>query len=136
MLETDDHSLLGTSGSGPIQLPTDTPDFTPGAMDFTNPRSGKPYFDTSLFSPEGLGQVGTSSRRFFHGPGINNWDIALQKDTRLTETMNLQFRTEFFNAFNHAQFGLPDGNVNDATFGLVSTADAPRILQFGLKLLF
>jgi hypothetical protein len=50
--------------------------------------------------------------------------------------MNLQFRTEFFNAFNHAQFGLPDGNVNDATFGLVSTADAPRILQFGLKLLF
>jgi hypothetical protein len=136
MLETDDRSLLGTSGSGPIQLPTDTPDFTSGALHFTNPRSGKPYFNPSLFSPENLGQLGTSSRRFFHGPGINNWDIAMQKDTQLTETMNLEFRTEFFNAFNHAQFGLPDGNINDATFGLVSTANPPRIMQLSLKLLF
>jgi hypothetical protein len=136
LLETDDRSLLGTSGSGPIQLPVDTPDFAGGSLDFTNPRSGKPYFNTSLFSLEPLGQLGDAPRRFFHGPGINNWDISIQKDTTITEGKVLQFRSEFFNAFNHAQFGMPDGNVNDATFGLVTTANPPRILQFGLKLLF
>jgi hypothetical protein len=137
MLETDDQSLLGTSGSGPIQLPTDTPDYTPGPLGFTNPRSGQPYFNTSLFSFENLGQLGTSSRRFFHGPGINNWDISILKDTHLTERFNLQFRTEFFNAFNHAQFGMPDGNINDkSTFGEVNSAAQPRIMQFALKLQF
>jgi hypothetical protein len=136
MLETNDNSLLGTAGSGPIQLPTDTPNFAGGSLAFSNPRSGKPYFNTSLFSLESLGQLGNASRRFFHGPGINNWDISILKDTHLTERFNLQFRSEFFNAFNHAQFGLPDGNINDATFGLVTTANPGRIMQFGLKLLF
>jgi hypothetical protein len=137
MLETDDNSLLGTAGSGPIQLPIDTPNFSGGSLHFTDPRSGQAYFNTSLFSPEQLGHLGTVSRRFFHGPGINNWDISIQKDTSITERTTLQFRTEFFNAFNHAQFGLPDGNINDATFGLVqSVGQGPRIMQFGLKLLF
>ncbi|HZT69053.1 MAG TPA: carboxypeptidase regulatory-like domain-containing protein [Terriglobia bacterium] len=137
LLETDDRSLLGTSGSGPIQLPIDTPNFAGGSLHFTDPRSGQPYFNTSLFSLEPLGQLGNASRRLFHGPGINNWDISIQKDTSITERTTLQFRTEFFNAFNHAQFGLPDGNINDATFGLVqSVGQGPRIMQFGLKLLF
>lgn len=137
LLETDDNSLLGTSGSGPIQLPIDTPDFTPGPLNFTNPRSGQPYFNTSLFTPEPLGQLGTAPRRFFHGPGINNWDIAIEKDTKITETVNLQFRSEFFNAFNHTQFGQPDGKINDGpSFGVVGSAGLPRIMQFALKLQF
>ncbi len=136
LLETDDRSLLGTSGSGPIQLPYDSPEYDGGPLRFTNPRSGQPYFDTSDFSAEPLGQLGNSPRRFFHGPGINNWDISIQKDTKITESKTLQIRSEFFNAWNHAQFGMPDGNFNDATFGLVTTANAPRILQFGAKFLF
>jgi len=136
MLETDDNSLLGTSGSGPIQLPIDTPNFSGGTLHFTNPRSLQPYFNTSLFTQEPLGHLGTASRRFFHGPGTNNWDITVEKDTAITERMNLQFRSEFFNAFNHAQFGLPDGNFNDSSFGLVQSAAAPRILQLAMKLVF
>lgn len=136
LLETDDNSLLGTSGSGPIQLPIDTPNFAGGALHFTNPRSLQPYFNTTLFSQEPLGQLGSASRRFFHGPGINNWDITVEKDTALTEKMNLQFRSEFFNAFNHAQFGGPDGNFNDSSFGLVQSANAPRIMQLAMKLVF
>jgi hypothetical protein len=135
MLETDDNSLLGTSGSGPIQLPIDTPNFTPGDLHFTNPRSDLPYFNTSLFSQENEGQLGTARRRFFHGPGINNWDIAIQKDTRLFENVNFQFRAEFFNAFNHAQFNTPSGNF-DGSFGLVSSAGLPRIVQFAAKFIF
>lgn len=139
MLETDDNSLLGTNGSGPIQLPIDTPNFAGGSLHFTNPRSLQPYFNTSLFSLETLGQLGTSSRRFFHGPGFNNWDITVEKDTALTEQMNLQFRAEFFNAFNHAQFGGPDGNIKDGGFGLVQSVQSingARILQFAMKLVF
>jgi hypothetical protein len=146
LIETDDNSLLGTSSAGAIGLPVDTPNYTPGSLAISDPRSGKPYFDTTLFSPEGLGTLGNSRRRFFAGPGLNNWDIALLKDTAVTEGVNAEFRVELFNAFNHAQFGQPDGNVNDpltqnATgqftgFGIVSTANPPRIMQLSLKLLF
>jgi hypothetical protein len=137
--ESDDNSLLGTAGAGAISLPVDTPNYTPGSLHITDPRSGLPYFDTSLFSPETLGQLGTSRRRFFAAPGLNNWDVAILKDTAIREQMNLEFRAEFFNAFNHAQFGQPDGNVDDQatnTFGLITSANPPRIMQFSLKLLF
>jgi len=136
LTETDDNSLLGTSSAGAISLPVDTPNFTSGSLNISDPRSQKPYFNTSLFSVEDLGTLGTARRRFFSGPGLNNWDIALLKDTLIKEGVNLEFRTELFNAFNHAQFLLPDGNVNSATFGRVQTANSPRIMQLSLKLLF
>ena len=91
----------------------------------------------AVFSQEQIGQLGTSSRRFFSGPGINNWDIALLKDTTITESTTLQFRAELFNAFNHAQFGLPNGNIDaGSSFGIVTTANPPRIMQLSMKFLF
>ena len=136
LLETDDNSLLGTSSAGAISLPVDTPNFTPGSLNISDPRSGKPYFNTALFSQEALGTLGTSRRRFFSGPGLNNWDIAFLKDTMIKEGFNAEFRAELFNAFNHAQFQTPDGNVNSASFGFVTNANPPRIMQLSLKLLF
>ena len=148
LTETDDRSLLGTSSAGAIGLPIDTPNYTPGSLNISDVRSGtKPFFNTDLFSQEELGQLGNSSRRFFSGPGLNNWDIALLKDTAITETVKLQFRVELFNAFNHTQFGQPDGNISDAQgisedtgrltgFGTIQNANPPRIVQLSLKLLF
>ena len=133
--EQDDNSLLGTGGSG-IGGDVDEPDYTPGNLNRTNPRSGLPYFNTSLFSTEALGQFGTASRRFFHGPGLNNFDMALAKDLRLTESKSLEFRAEWFNIFNHAQFETPNGNINSGAFGLVTAAYAPRIGQLALKFNF
>jgi hypothetical protein len=133
--EDDDNSLLGTSGSG-IGGGVDVPDFTPGNLNITNPRTGRPYFNTSLFSRESLGQFGTASRRFFHGPGENNFDMALLNNFHLTESKTLEFRAEFFNIFNHAQFGQPEGLINSGTFGLVTSALAPRIVQLALKFYF
>ena len=104
ILEPDDHSLLGTGQSGQGN-PIDEPNYTPGNLNFTNPRTGLAYFNTSLFSEDPVGQLGNANRRFFTGPGWNNWDMALVKDLRLTETKSLQFRGEFFNTFNHTQFG-------------------------------
>ena len=155
LVETDDASLLGTSGAGAISLPIDTPNFAGGSVHVGDPRQATvPYFDTSRFSAEGdvvndtnLGLLGNSRRRFFSGPGLNNWDMALLKDTMIKEGVNLEFRAELFNAFNHAQFNLPDGNITDSQsispdtgrlqgFGTISSANPPRIMQLSLKLLF
>ncbi|MGA8593845.1 MAG: TonB-dependent receptor [Bryobacteraceae bacterium] len=136
LTETDDRSLLGTSFTGPNGNEVDTPNYTPGNLDFKNPRSGQPYFNTSLFSPEPLGQLGTANKRFFHGPGIDNWDMALLKDINLAESKIIQLRFEFFNVFNHAQFMNPSGNINNGTFGYVTQARDPRIGQVALKFLF
>ncbi len=136
LTESDDNSLLGTNYTGPNGNGVDTPNYTPGNLQFNNPRSGLPYFNTSLFSKEGLGQLGTANKRFFHGPGIANWDMALLKDTHLTENKLLQFRFEFFNIFNHAQFLNPPGDILNGSFGYVTQAADPRIGQVALKLVF
>jgi Carboxypeptidase regulatory-like domain len=136
LIESDDNSLLGTFFTGPIPLPIDTPNVTGASLSIGDPRKG-PYFNPAAFVPETIGQLGNSRRRFFHGPGINNWDTALLKDTNITERLNLQFRAEFFNLFNHAQFTNVQGNINAGTaFGKAQQALAPRIGQLSLKLNF
>jgi hypothetical protein len=62
--------------------------------------------------------------------------MSLIKQTKFTETKSLQFRFELFNAFNHAQFLNPPGNVNNGSFGVVSQSRVPRIGQAALKFLF
>ena len=136
LYEMDDRSLLGTAYSGPLPIAIDTPNYSGGAVHFNDPRTGQPYFDVSQFSQETLGQLGTARRRFFHGPGINNWDMAFIKDTGLTERMKLQFRAEFYNIFNHTQFANVQGNFNATNFGAATATQPPRIGQLSLKLLF
>ncbi|MEK7406186.1 MAG: hypothetical protein AAB225_13860 [Acidobacteriota bacterium] len=81
----------------------------------------------------------TFSTRFsgVRGNGLNNWDISLVKNTGIAERARLQFRTEFINAFNHAQFSNPNTTPTSSSFGRVtSTSQWPRTIQFALKLLF
>jgi hypothetical protein len=72
--------------------------------------------------------------------GVNNWDFAVFKTTNFGERYNVQFRAEFFNLFNRAQFGAPNGTCcieNNASFGIVNnTVGNPRLIQFGLKFYF
>jgi len=58
------------------------------------------------------------------------------KNTRIGEKVNTQFRTEFFNAFNHPQWNPPNRFIDQAGFGVISSARDPRIIQFGLKLIY
>jgi hypothetical protein len=147
LVETDDWSLLGTSFGGPIILAVDTPNLVAPVHILDPRKSGGLYFDPSSFAGSALGQEGDTTRRFFHGPGVNNWDMALVKNTPLSERVDLQFRAELFNVFNHAQFLAPSGisgYSNDptnrvsttASFGQVAGAAAPRIGQLSLKLSF
>ena len=131
MYETDDRGLVGEFFGN-----LDTPLYNGAKLNITNPRSGQPYFNTSAFSLETLGVLNTTHRRFFHGPGINNFDLSLLKDTRISERISAQFRAEFFNVFNHAQFINPSGNISSTSFGMVLSARDPRIGQVALKILF
>jgi hypothetical protein len=135
-----DNSLLGAEPNGINNYGVDEPDFSGGPLNLNhNPRNGQPYFNASLFSENALGTPGTASRRSFSGPGLDNYDLALLKNVRLTESKSLQFRIENFNAFNHAQFFGPqfvNGNIGSSTFGQVVGAGSPRLVQFGAKLLF
>src|SRR6516162_7878077 len=121
LFDDSDNSLLGTLGNGVNNYLLDTPNYNGAPLEInTNPRNGRPEFNTSAFSPEVLGQLGNARRRFFYGPGINNFDVMLSKLLRITESKSLEFRLEGFNVFNHAQFygaGSVDGEVNDPHFG-------------------
>jgi hypothetical protein len=78
---------------GANAAPVDVPNYTPGKiLSYPNPRSGKPYFNVSWFTPEQTGQFGNSRRRFFHGPGLNNFDMTLAKTTKITENKELELR--------------------------------------------
>ena len=83
-----------------------------------------------------LGQIGNSAKPVFHGPGLDNWDLALLKDIRLTESKQLQLRFEAFNIFNHTQFENPAGSIDSGFFGQVTAACDTRIMQLGAKFTF
>ncbi|MGB8013610.1 MAG: carboxypeptidase regulatory-like domain-containing protein [Terriglobales bacterium] len=135
-----DRSLLGTIPNGINNNGVDTPNFTSGHLGInTNPRNGNSAFNTSLFTLPELGQVGTARRRFFGGPGIDNFDMAIEKDVRLSEARSLEFRLEGFNVFNHAQFYGPaavNGNISSADFGQIVGAAPPRLVQLAAKFVF
>ncbi len=135
-----DNSLLGAAPNGVNNFGVDEPQYTPGPLELNhNPRNGDPYFNTSLFSLQPLGTPGNAKRRFFFGPGIDNYDMALLKTLPLTENKNFAFRVEAFNIFNHAQFYGPasvNGNINSPTFGQVVSAAAPRLMQASIKFNF
>jgi hypothetical protein len=140
LYNNNDTSLLGTIPNGINNNGVDTPNFIPGhLLVHTNPRNGKPAFNTSLFALPALGTMGTAAKRFFYGPGIDNFDLALLKDLRFTESKALEFRLEGFNAFNLAQFygaAAVNGNISSAAFGQLVSAASPRLLQLAAKFYF
>ena len=140
LFDNTDNSLLGTLGNGANNYLLDTPQYLPGSFKInTNGRNGHPAFNTALFPEENLGQLGNAKRRNFYGPGIENFDMTLQKGLRLSESRSLEFRAEAFNVFNHAQFYGPasvDGQREDPSFGQIESAAAPRLVQLAAKLSF
>jgi hypothetical protein len=140
LFNNNDTSLLGTIPNGINNDGVDTPDFTPGNLAVnTNPRNGRAAFNTSLFSLPALGQIGTAARRFFYGPGMANFDMALHKTVQLAEARSIELRIEAFNVFNHAQFfgaAAVNGNISSASFGQIVSAQPPREIQLAARFRF
>jgi hypothetical protein len=94
------------------------------------------WFNTAAFSFPAPGTFGNAGRNILDGPGFQNVNASLVKNTVLTESLNLQFRAEAFNLFNHPNFNLPDNFLGSPTFGRITSSRDPRRIQFGVKLLF
>ena len=140
LYNNNDTSLLGTIPNGINNNGVDTPYVVPGKLEInTDPRNGRPAFNTALFRLPPLGQLGTAAPRYFYGPGINNFDLALLKDLHFTESKWVQIRVEAFDAPNHAQFygaAAVNGNISSPEFGHVVSADSPRLIQVAAKFFF
>jgi hypothetical protein len=106
--------------------------------------TGDPYANTnrlqflnpSAFAIPTAGRFGNAGPFSLHGPRISNWDITAAKDFRLTEQVNLNFRAEMFNAFNHLSYSGVNTQVGSSTFGRVNGATDPRTFEFALRFSF
>src|SRR5208283_998930 len=96
------------------------------------------YFDPTAFDCANvpLFSFGDSGRNILRGPGRNGYDLSVGRTFQISESKSVEFRSEFFNAFNHAQFFNPDHFGFDANFGQITQARDPRIIQFALKFYF
>ena len=96
----------------------------------------KRYFTPAAFQTPASGLNGTAGRDILYGPGFANWDLSLFKTFHLTERKVLQFRAEFFDAFNQVRFDPPQLDTSSLFFGQIQSAEPPRILQMGLRFQF
>jgi len=94
------------------------------------------WFNTAAFAAPPAYTPGNLGWGTFLGPGLFNWDFSIYKTFAFTERHRLQFRTEFFNFANHPNLNNPGLVLGTATFGKITSAGDPRVLQFGLKYLF
>jgi len=113
-----------------------------GPVQYMNPRSTTTHnwFSASPnpFSAPAFGTQGDARRNILRGPGLNNWDFAVMKDTAVTESTRIELRIEFFNGWNHTQFD-PNGittDFNNPTFGQEFSALSPRVIQLAGKFYF
>jgi hypothetical protein len=123
------------------------------AVKYMNPRKTGNWFDPSSFSqvscaksgcpaagvsPTSVAAYGNAPRNPLRGPGLNDFDVILFKDTAITERTKVELRLETYNVFNHTQFD-PDGihtNVSSGTFGAITAAHDPRLVQLAAKFIF
>jgi hypothetical protein len=124
------------SGPGGIVRP-----YLVGNPTLTSGQSIHDWFNVAAFAVPGQDGTpaytfGNAGRNILRGPNTANLDFSLFKTFRLRERLKLEFRSEFFNIFNHPNFGLPNPNVDQPQAGIITVASDPREIQFALKLLF
>jgi hypothetical protein len=118
------------------------PNLTPGQEPNDGPQTVNAWLNRNAFerltpdSNSPVQQFGTAGRNIAEGPGYADWDFSALKNVPVAESKVLQFRAEFFNFLNHANFRLPDSDISSPTFNQILAANSPRLIQFALKFLF
>src|SRR5450759_777056 len=116
----------------------------PGQV-YASPKAVSAYLNPAAFQCAGSnaactvfsGQFGNLGRNSIYGPGQRNFDIALSRQFRLRERFKMEFRSDFFNILNHANWNNPGNSLsNSNTFGQITAFGAPRIIQMAMKLYF
>jgi hypothetical protein len=104
------------------------------------PRTVQEWFDISAFQrldPQTSGGMyGNAGRNIVNGPGFTGLDASLLRNFQIRESLSLQFRAEWFNVLNHPNFYIPQNDIASPNFGRILQAAPPRLLQFGMKVLF
>ena len=114
------------------------PDVVPGKNPYAANHGQHQWINAAAFAMPKVGELGDAPRVPVAGPDFVNSDFSLVKDFALPrEGMGVNFRAEFFNLFNHPEFGSPVNDINSPGFGAVnSTVNNPRLIQLALKLTF
>jgi len=135
----DEEAITGSGN------PTDRPNVT-GAAFYPAHKTPDQYVNPSAFATPAAFTFGNAGRNILRGPGLSSWDFSLIRRFRLTETKNLEFRTEMFNVLNHPNFDIPERDLASPSFGKIFNTlrpvagivsggpGEPREVQFALKL--
>jgi len=114
----------------------DRPNVVSGVDPNGGPKTVQQWFATNAFTAPAFGTFGNEGVGVVRAPGLTNFDLALSRSFTFWHEKSLQFRAEAFNAVNHPNFAAPSMIVNSSTFGKITSANTPRDIQFGLKLIF
>jgi len=135
----DSSNASGTTfNSGGDAYNFNRPDQVANCSPYSADHSKHQWINSTCFTAPATGELGNASRVPVVGPDFVNSDFSLVKQFALPrKEMGLNFRAEFFNLFNHAQYGMPVNDINASGFGAVnSTVNNPRLIQLALKLAF
>lgn len=94
------------------------------------------YFNTAAFTVNKVGTFGNTGKDLLVGPNMEDIDFGAIKNFSIRERFKVQFRAEIFNLFNHPSFNNPNANVSASTFGTITAAGSPRVVQLALKAMF
>ena len=135
-------SILDTSGAAFYGTANSRASWAPGATVAATQRTGRTqdrlnqYFNTSSFVRAG-NLFGDSGRNILRGPAQRNLDLSVNKQIAVNERVNVEWRSEFFNILNVANFANPGGSLTAASYGVIRTTTGnPRVIQMALKLQF
>jgi hypothetical protein len=136
LIDSNNQSVFFNSGGNGNNF--NRPDQVAGCDVYAASHKANQWINPACFVAPAAGLLGNANRVPVSGPGFVNTDFSVIKQFALPrEGMGLNFRAEFFNLFNHAQFGMPVNDISAPGFGSVnSTVNNPRVVQFGLKLTF
>ncbi len=132
-----DNANIGSSAQRPNVIGDPYSGIDTGAsIEQRGVNAGTYYFNRAAYALPALFRLGGVGKNTIYGPGAQNWDFSLFKNTRIRERMNIQLRAETFNGLNHPNFGVPGRTLNQPTFGVITGASAGRVVQLGMKLIF
>src|SRR5262249_9134044 len=128
-LSGKDNSLTGVGNDRPDAVSSQAYTGAPHGLSYQ-------YLNPSLYVQNATDAFGNAGHNSLRAPGYFDIDVALTREIRILERLNLHVRGEAFNVLNHPNFGAPNATVSSSTFGQIRSARDPRILQASMKLVF
>ena len=136
-VQSGNHFAVVTGVDNALNKVAQTPTQRPNQiLDDPYLKQGYRWLNPAAFQAPAAGTYGTMPINTIVAPGRFNIDAALTRSFRATGTHEVQFRAEVFNLLNRTQLGVPELRMNQSTFGLITTAGDPRIVQLALKYSF